>query len=167
MLRDMRFAIRMLLKQPGFSLIAALTLALGIGATSAVFSLIQGVLLKPPPYPKPERVVLISPTRMQGKSAVVSPTSEQWTEWQKQARSFVAMAGYDWTFDYLILPNGSEAVEGLQVTSDYFKVIGISPSLGRTFLDAEVPTDHQRATTVILGHDLWQRRFNGNPNVLG
>ena len=90
MLRDLQFAIRMLLKQPGFSLIAALTLALGIGATSAVFSLIQGVLLTPPPYQKPEQLMLIPTVRTDGQK-MDSPrgwAAQQWMEWQKEAKSF-------------------------------------------------------------------------------
>ena len=94
MLRELRFAIRLLLKQPGFSLIAALTLGLGIGATSAVFSLIQGVLLTPPPYRKPEQLVLIPTVRTDGQK-MDSPrgwAAQQWMEWQKEAKSFAGTA---------------------------------------------------------------------------
>jgi len=97
MLRELRFAIRMLLKQPGFSLIAILTLGLGIGATSAVFSLIQGVLLTPPPYKKPQQLVLIPTARTDGRK-MDSPrgwAAEQWLEWQKEAKSFEGIAEYD------------------------------------------------------------------------
>src|SRR2546426_91837 len=163
MFQDLRFGARMLLKQPGFTLIALVTLALGIGATSAVFSLIQGVLLTPPPYPRPEQIILIQPTKADGQPHLGGPTTEQWTGWQKESKSFEALAGYDWTFDYLLLPDGGEAVSGIEVTSDYFKVVGIKPLLGRTFLESETPTNPQLATFVILGYDLWQRRFSGDP----
>src|SRR5450432_3460778 len=106
MLHDLRLALRMLLKQPGFTSIAVLTLALGIGATSAVFSLIQGVLLTPPPYRDPDRLALIPSARADGQVIGHAPgwAAAQWTEWQSHARSVEAVAGYSWTFTFLILP---------------------------------------------------------------
>src|SRR6267142_2234765 len=139
MKRDMRFAIRMLLKQPGFSLIAVLTLALGIGATSAVFSLIQGVLLTPPPYRRPKQLVLIPSARTDGQQ-MARPrgwAAAQWMEWQKEAKSFEAIAAYAWSFGFLIRSDGSESMEGMVVTRDYFRVAGLQPVLGRTFLESE------------------------------
>jgi putative ABC transport system permease protein len=167
MIQDLRFAARMLWKQPGFTLIAVLTLALGIGATSAVFSLIHGVLLAPPPYDQPERLVLIQSARTDGLP-MASPqlwAAAQWTEWQKQAKSFTAFAAYGWTFNFLVRSDGSESMEGMFVTQDYFRVVGLKPLLGRTFLPAEtgVPT----APVIILGYDLWQRKFNGDPHIIG
>ena len=94
MIQDLRFGVRMLLKQPGFSLIAILTLALGIGATSAVFSLIQGVLLTPPPYRQPERLVLIPTARADGQPMTNSPgwPAQQWLDWQKESKTLEAIA---------------------------------------------------------------------------
>jgi putative ABC transport system permease protein len=167
MWQDVRFGARMLRKNPGFTIIAALTLALGIGATASVFSLVQGVLLTPPAYPQPERIMLIRTARANGQLNLRSPTTEQWTDWQKESRSFEVLVGYDWTFDYLLLRDGGEAVSGLEVTGDYFKMIGREPFLGRTFLEAESPKNPQAATFIILGYDLWQRRFHGEPHILG
>src|SRR5277367_5400790 len=124
MLRELRFAFRMLLKQPGVSLIAALTLALGIGATSAVFSLIQAVLLTPPPYQKPEQLMLVPTARIDGKK-MESPrgwAAQQWMDWQKEAPSFQGIAGYDWDFNFLIRNDGSESMQGMDVSKDYFQV---------------------------------------------
>jgi putative ABC transport system permease protein len=132
MLRELRFAIRLLLKQPGFSLIAALTLGLGIGATSAVFSLIQGVLLTPPPYQKPEQLVLIPTVRTDGQK-MDSPrgwAAQQWMEWQKEAKSFEGIAAYDWTFNFLIRNDGSQSMQGMDVTKNYFQVMGLRPVAG-------------------------------------
>jgi putative ABC transport system permease protein len=109
MFQDLRFTLRALLKQPGFTLIAVLTLALGIGATSAIFSLIQGVLLKPPPYRQPERLALILPAHTNGQqtSHAQGWAAEQWMEWQKKAKSFEAIAAYDWSFNFLVGPRAA------------------------------------------------------------
>src|SRR3984885_12357475 len=137
MKRDLRFAIRMLLKQPGFSLIAVLTLALGIGATSAVFSLIQGVLLTPPPYRQPDRLVLMESARADGRQVERAQgwAAAQWMEWQKEAKSFDGIAAYAWSFNFLIRSDGSESIEGMVVSPGYFKVAGLEPILGRAFLE--------------------------------
>src|SRR5579863_8471515 len=135
MLRDLRFGIRMMLKQPGFTLIAVLTLALGIGATSAVFSLIQGVLLTPPPYKKPQQLVLVPTARTDGQKQE-DPRgwpSQQWMEWQKEAKSFEGIAAYDWQFNFLIRNEGSQSIQGMAVTKDYLQVMGLRPVMGRGF----------------------------------
>src|SRR5690349_20894427 len=106
---DLHLALRMLYKQPGFTLIAVLTLALGIGAISAVFSLIQGVLLTPPPYRQPERLVLVHSVGSDGKPSRQGWAALQWMQWQKQAKSLVGIAAYDWTFNFLIGNEGSES----------------------------------------------------------
>src|SRR5438132_9910280 len=112
LLQDLRFALRVLSKSPGFTAVAVLTLALGIGATSAIFSLVQGVLLTPPPYPKPERVILISPARTDGEP-MQGCAAGQWVEWQKATNSFKAVAAYEYGSQFLILPDGSESVRGM------------------------------------------------------
>lgn len=167
MIQDLRLGLRMLLKQPGFTLIAVLTLALGIGATSAVFSLIRGVLLMPPPYRQPEQLVLIPAARADGRqmSGPRSWPSAQWTEWQKQARSFEAIGAYTWSFNFLVRSDGSESIEGMWVTRDYFRAVGLQPVLGRTFLESE--TGAKTAPVIVLGYDLWQRKFNGDPHIIG
>lgn len=167
MLQDLRYGVRMLVTQPAFTLIAVLTLALGIGATSAVFSLIQGVLLTPPPYKQPDRLVLIPAARADGQqdSGRQAWAAAQWMEWQKEARSFEAIAAYGWTFNFLILPDGSESIEGMWVTNDYFRVTGLQPMLGRSFVESEFGTKPQ--PVVILGYALWQGKFNGDPNIIG
>jgi len=163
---DLRFAVRMLRKQPAFSAIAILTLALGIGATSAVFNLIQGVLLTPPPYRDPERLVLIPAARTDGRtSGPQAWPAAQWQEWRSAATSIEGLAAYAWTFNFAISDEGSESLEGMAVTADYFRVLGIQPLMGRTFNDAD--TKFPPPPVIIIGYDLWQRKFNGDPSIVG
>jgi putative ABC transport system permease protein len=165
--QDLRFGLRMLRKNPGFTLIAVLTLSLGIGATSAVFSLIQGVLLAPPPYQQPERIALISTARTDGQqtSSTRGWPAAQWLEWQKEAKSFEAIAAYQWTFDFIVSEDGSESIEGMQVTKEYFSVTGLKPYLGRTFQDSDAVVN--APLVIILGYDLWRHRFNSDPSIIG
>jgi putative ABC transport system permease protein len=154
MKRDLRFAIRMLLKQPGFSLIAVLTLALGIGVTSAVFSLIQGVLLTPPPYKKPQQLVLVQRARTDGQKEE-NPRgwpSQQWLEWQKRAKSFAGIAGYDWQFNFLIRNDGSQSIQGMAVTKDYLQIMGLRPAVGRGFAEQDFAQGPVKGTSSGRGH---------------
>jgi putative ABC transport system permease protein len=167
MLQQLRFAIRMLLKQPGFSLIAALTLALGIGATSAVFSLIQGVLLTPPPYQKPQQLVLVPAVRTDGKK-MDSPrgwAAQQWIEWSKEAGSFQGIAAYDWTFNFLIRNDGSQSMQGMEVSQDYFRLMGLKTALGRGFDDSDFAPGPVKS--IVLGYEFWQRAFAGDKQIVG
>jgi putative ABC transport system permease protein len=167
MLQELRFAFRMLLKQPGFSLIAALTLALGIGATSAVFSLIQAVLLTPPPYQKPEQLVLIPTARTDGQK-MDSPrgwAAQQWMEWQKEGTSFEGIAAYDWDFNFLIRNDGSQSMQGMDVTKDYLRVMGLRPVVGRGFEDSDFGQGPVKA--IVLGYEFWQRAFGGDKQIVG
>jgi len=165
MLTELRQSLRMLLKQPGFALIAVLTLALGIGATCAVFSLVQGVLLTPPPYRQPEKLALVHSLGGDGRPSPQGWAPLQWTEWQKEAKSLEAVAAYNWTFNFLIGNDGSESMEGMVVTREYFSVTGLQPILGRPFTKAEA--EGKTPPVVLIGYDLWQRKFNGDPKIIG
>jgi putative ABC transport system permease protein len=164
---ELRFAIRMLWKQPGFSLIAILTLALGIGATSAVFSLIQGVLLTPPPYEKPRQLMLIPAARADGQK-MDSPrgwAAQQWTEWQKETKAFEGIAAYNWTFNFLVRGDGSQSMQGMFVTKDYMPVMGLKTMAGRGFEDSDFSLGPTKA--IVIGYEFWQRAFNGDPQIIG
>lgn len=166
-MRELRFAIRMLLKQPAFSLVAAATLALGIGATSAVFSLIQGVLLTPPPYRKPQQLMLVPSARTDGQK-MDSPrgwAAQQWMDWQKNTKSFDGIAAYDWTFNFLIRNDGSQSMQGMEVTKNYFQVMGLRPAVGRGFADSDFGQGPVKA--VLLGYEFWQKAFGGDPQIIG
>src|SRR5207302_6179060 len=154
LLQDLRFALRVLSKSPGFTAVAVLTLALGIGATSSVFNLVHGELLTGPPYAKPERIVLVTTERVDGQPYARGCAAAQWLEWQRKIKSFDALAGYHWEFSFLVLPDGSESVKGLSVTPDYFRVIGSQPELGRAFLPSEGSS--KPVSTIIIAHELWK-----------
>ena len=109
---DLRFALRVLSKNPGFTVVAVLTLALGIGATAAVFNLIHGVLLTPPPYHKPEQLILISQVRIDRQPHARGCATGQCLEWQKEAKSFGAIAAYFWNFNFLIRHDGTAPTRG-------------------------------------------------------
>jgi putative ABC transport system permease protein len=155
----------MLLKQPGFTLIAVLTLALGIGATAAVFSLVHGVLLTPPPYRRSERLALVHSLGSDGQPSRQGWAALQWTEWQKEAKSLAGVAAYDWTFNFLIGNDGSESIQGMVVTREYFTITGLQPILGRSFVEAEA--GGKTPPVVLISYDLWQRKFNGDAHILG
>jgi putative ABC transport system permease protein len=159
-----KYAIRSLGRWPGFTLLSVTLLALGIGMTTALGSLAAGVLLTPPPYADPSRLVLVTPARVDGQPFRGPCTARQCGEWSK-ANAFAGAAAYFWVFDYLVLGDGSASLEGMAVAPDYFKVIGVSPIVGRAFTAAE--TSAQSHPVVILGHDLWKRRFNSDPRIVG
>src|SRR5215831_14929138 len=160
-MNEIRFAFRQLLHSPRFAVLSVITLAIGIGATSAVFGLIQGVLLSPPPYRQPDRIVLVSPRRTDGQPYKQECTNGEWTEWLQATNSFEGLALYRWTFNFLMLPEGSESIEGLVVTKEYFNVLGLKPVLGREFAKSDIPTRNSGPTAIMLGNELWQRRFQG------
>ena len=167
MTRDLLVGVRMIVRRPGFSLAVVLTLALGIGATAAVFGLIQGVLLTPPPYRDPDRIALVLPSRTDGDLTRRPQdwAAAQWLEWRDEAQAFDAMAAYGWTFSFRVSDDGSESLEGMAVTEDYFHVTGLDPEVGRTFRASDVEAG--ATPVIVIGHDLWRRRFDSDSGVLG
>jgi putative ABC transport system permease protein len=164
---DLRYGLRMLWKSPAFTVVAALTLALGIGATSAVFSLIQGVLLTPPPYLKPQQLMLIETVRSDGQK-MDSPrgwAAQQWMEWNEKVGSFQGIAGYNWTFNFLIRNDGSQSMQGMEVSKDYFRLMGLKTALGRGFDDSDFGQGHVKS--ILLGYEFWQRAFGGDRQIIG
>ncbi|HTO74417.1 MAG TPA: ABC transporter permease, partial [Gemmatimonadales bacterium] len=163
MLNDLRLALRSLRRSPGFAFVVVLTLALGIGANTAIFSVLYGVLLRPLPYPAPERVVGLVED-YQGQRYEIGVTYREFRYLALASPVFESFAAT--TSVGLNLFSGTEGVRvrGLRVSSGYFKTLGIEPALGRSFL----PEEDQPGTSapVILSHELWQRRFGGDPAVL-
>lgn len=160
-----RQALRRLLRNPGPALLAMLLLSLGIASTTAVFGLVSGVLLTPPPYENPEELVIVSTvsTENRDQAGLFGWPAQTWEEWLADTDSFAAIAGYRWVFNFLISNEGSEPLEGMLISDDYFSVVGIEPELGRAFLE----WDSEFSDEIIIGHDLWVRRFESDPDIIG
>ncbi len=164
--QDLRYGARMLLRQPGFTLIAVLTLALGIGANTAIFSVVKGVLLRPLPYSEPQQLVrvfeTIDRTTMSSDRMEVAPAN--FLDWRAQAQSFSGLAAYGLTGSVISGGGEAERLEGALVTADFFATMGAAPMRGRTFT-AEDERASERLT--VIGYDLWQRRFGGAEDIAG
>jgi putative ABC transport system permease protein len=169
---DVRYAFRQLRTHPAFAAVAVATLAVGIGSASAMFGLIQGVLLSPPPYAEPDRLVLVSPARVDGQPFDRGSTVGHWLAW-RTARSLERPALYRWTFNFLVKGDGSRSLGGMVVTRDFFDVVGVRPLMGRTFTAAEASRPGAPGkpgappTAILLGYDLWQREFGGDRAIVG
>ena len=164
--QDLRYGARMLLKQPGFTLIAVLTLALGIGANTAIFSVVKGVLLRPLPYAEPQQLVRLFETversAMGGDRMEVAPAN--FLDWRAQTQSFSGLAAYGLTGSVISEGGEAERLNGSIVTMDFFATLGAAPLRGRTFTAEDDQTTERR---VIIGYDVWQRRFGGAEDLIG
>ncbi|MFP2909348.1 ABC transporter permease, partial [Pyxidicoccus sp. 3LFB2] len=162
---DLRFSLRLLLKNRGFTLVSVLTLALAIGANTAIFSVVHGVLLRPLPYPEPQQLVQV--LRREGSGEGPSQSVLHYTWLTQQAPVFSHLTAYE------VLPSGfnvvgeglPERLSGLRVTGTFFDTFGVRPELGRGFLPEEDLPGGGRA--VVISHGLWQRRFGGAADVVG
>ena len=163
MFQDLRFGARMLLKNPGFTLIAVLTLALGIGANTAIFSVVYHVLLKPLPYQNPEQLMWVWGEEPTSKQTVHTPAD--FLDYQRRNQSFAQMAAFCDRSFALGSAGQPERAVGRIVSANYFALLGVAPRLGRSF----APEDGQAgaARLVLLSHRYWQQRFGGEPNVVG
>jgi predicted permease len=161
--QDLRYGARMLRKQPGFTLIAVLTLALGIGANAALFSVVNGVLLNPLPYPQPEQ--LISLHQSKPNVATGSISYPNFLDWQKENQTFSAMAVSRSSSFALVGTGEAERVSGRRCSANLFSVLGVEPALGRNFAPGE--DERGAAPVVLISAGLWQRKFSAAPDVLG
>jgi putative ABC transport system permease protein len=166
MSQDLRYGARMLLKKPGFTLIAVLTLALGIGANTAIFSVVNGVLLRPLPYSEPQQLVRLFETvdraTMANDRMEVAPAN--FLDWRERTRSFSGLAAYGLTWSVINGDGEAERLDGALVTANFFATIGVPPARGRAFTAEDEETAERR---VIISHDLWRRRFGGAEDVVG
>lgn len=163
MLTDLRYAFRMLLKAPGFTVVAVLTLALGIGANSAIFSVVDAVLLRPPQYKNPEQLVWIWATRKNVSRAFYSVQNFSDTRAQSQTlRDWMAFS--TWGVN-LRGERETERLQGIRISAGALQNLGVQPAAGRTLTADDDKPDAARA--VMLSHGLWQRRFGGDPGIIG
>jgi putative ABC transport system permease protein len=167
LLQDLRFGARMLFKNPGFTLVAIITLALGIGANTTIFSVINSLLLKPIPFPDPGRLALVWEAQANDPKDRNIVSAPNFWDWRRQNDVFENMAIIDSGGKGYDLSGGGEPerVSGLRVSADFFDVLGVKPRLGRAFLpEEEQPGKHQ---VVVISDALWRNRYNADPEIIG
>ncbi len=163
--QDLRFAARSLAKSPGFALAAVLTLALGIGANTAVFSLVRGVLLRPLPFPRPERLVAVHEANLEKSTEPMTASPPNFLDWQAQNRVFSALGAYT-AIDVALADGGEpEQLRATAATPGFFAALGVAPLHGRTFTNAETVPGRDRVA--VLSHALWTRRLGADRDRIG
>ena len=163
LLQDMSFGFRMLKKSPGFTAVAVVTLALGIGANTALFSVVNGVLLSPLPFPQPDQLVTLHENKPNFEGGSISYPN--FRDWRKENHTFSSLAlarAYAFSLTGI---GEAEQVTGEFISSDFFAVLGVRPVIGRTFTEAEEPVGAGPVALISAG--LWQRKFSSKPDILG
>ena len=162
LITDIRYGFRTLRWSPAFTAVAILTLALGVGANTAIFSLVNGVLLRPLPYRNPDRLTIVWEKNRDGSRDNVGYAT--YLDWRSQNKSFEQLAVYS-SWQPVLQVGEPEQLSGLRVTSNYFRTLGVHPEIGRDFLPEEDAPNANKV--VMLSHSLWQRKFNSDPNIAG
>jgi predicted permease len=163
--QDLRYGARMLLKNPGFTLVAVITLALGIGVNAAIFSVVDGVLLRPLPYQQADRLVRIWSANPGTGQRYLETSYQDFRQFKQQSRSFVGMAAFS-EAPRILRDDRSEPgnITVARISDGFFPTFGVQPEAGRDFL----PDEYERgAPSIILGHRLWQSRYAANPDIIG
>jgi len=162
--KDLKYGLRMLARSPGFAAVAIVTLALGIGANTAIFSVVEGVVLAPLPYTEPDRLVVVRENSLTLKREM-SVSYPDFLDWQRNAQSFQQMASVRWLDYNLTSPGTPEHLNGKQISSGFFSTLGVKLALGRDFSPQE--DVHRGAPVVIISGRLWRSRFSGSSEALG
>jgi len=167
-LQDVRWGARTLWSRPVFTIIAVSTLALGIGATTAIFSILNAALLRPLPYPDPDRLVAVSSINQRQERAPALVAPADYVDWREQSHSFEQLAAYSGA-DLMSLSLGDrlEPVPIARVTWNFFQTFGVQPMRGSGFAQADEKSPVQGLTSIVLSHRMWQSRFGGDPAVVG
>jgi len=164
LLADLRYAVRVLRKTPVFTVAAIGTLALGIGANTTIFSLVQTMLLRPLPYQDPDQVVMVWEDQTRAGFPRATPAPANYYDWLARNRSFTDMSATRFAFANITGDGAPELVIGRGVTANFFSVLGVKPVVGRGFTAAD---DTSGARIVVISHALWQRRYHGDPGIVG
>ena len=165
LLQDVRYALRLLIRTPGVTLVALLTLALGIGANTAIFSIVNGVLLKPLAYPGADRLYLIQHALLTDRTQQGSGTPGNFYDVQRAARGFQQMAAFSQTTATMTGRGEPERLQGVESAGSVLEVLGVAPALGRVFTEADDQLKAPRV--VVISYQLWQRLFGGRADALG
>ena len=165
LLQDVRYSLRLLLRTPGVTLVALLTLTLGIGANTAIFSIVNGVLLKPLAYPDPDRLLLIQHTLLADRTQQGTTTPGNFYDIQRAARGFQQMAAFSDTTVTLTGHGEPERLQGIESVGSLLEVVGVAPALGRVFTEADDRLEASKV--VVINYQIWQRLFDGRPDALG
>ncbi|HEY8835097.1 MAG TPA: ABC transporter permease, partial [Chthoniobacterales bacterium] len=164
-MNNLRYAIRQLRKSPGFTFVAILTLALGIGANTAIFTVVNAVLLSPLPFPDADRIVAVQSRNLQESLRGQGFAPAGFREVEKQVTSFESIAAYRYNYDNLTRVEKPTSVTGSLVTQDYFRVLGEKAFIGRTFTREDAAANAK--PTVLLSYDFWQKQFGGRRELVG
>src|SRR5918996_235921 len=164
-MNDLRFALRQLRKSPGFTFVVVLTLALGIGANTAIFTVVNAVLLSPLPYPDADQLVMVQSRNFQENLKGLGFAPAGFRDVEKQVTSFDGLAATRYNYDNLTGIEKPTSVTGSLVTQDYFKVLGERALIGRTFTKEDAAANAK--PSVVLSYDLWQKQFGGRREIVG
>jgi putative ABC transport system permease protein len=163
--QDLHYGARMLLRNPGFAFVAVITLGLGIGANTAIFSVVNAVLLQPLPYENPSQLVRIGGANLRTGKEMGSFSPQDFDDWRMRNTVFEAIAAYDGWAPSLTGAGEPEKIEAGRVSASFFSILRAQPAMGRAFLPAEDQRGNHQV--VVLSHKLWQRRFGADPSIVG
>jgi predicted permease len=166
LLQDLRYTLRQLRKKPGFTLTAVVTLALGIAANVTIFSIVNGIILRPLPVPHPDEITVLAAQQQGAPVGVYSLSYPELVDFRKQAHTYSDLFAYGVDLQGLSADNRADHFLASHVTGNYFSALGLKPALGRLFLPGEGETQGSPAV-VVIGYSYWQKRFAGNSNVIG
>jgi putative ABC transport system permease protein len=163
--QDIRYALRTMLRSPGFTVVAVITLALGIGANTAIFSIVNGVLIRPLPYDRPDRLVSILESNPRRGLDVTAVSPANFLDWRRQSTAFSGMAGTQSLSFNFTGNTGAIRIDGAAISANLLSLLGQQPLRGRGFEEAEEQPGHD--SVILISETLWQRQFGGDRDILG